>query len=330
MQISVNPRRIWLLLLIFATVRSASGQGTALSYQGRLSQDGALVEGNYDLTFAIFEGAGAGNQIGPMLVRNPVAVTNGLFTVTLDFGSAVFTGPARWLQIAVRTSGSTNAYSTLSPRQPVTPTPYSILAGNLSGTVPSGGLAGTYSSAVTFNNSSNIFSGNGAGLTGITVAPNGPAGGDLSGAYPNPTIGSNSITTAKLANLAVTTAKLADTAITAAKLGTQAVQTVNIADGAVGPTQLSSAALGSIQQVIRGVITFTSTGADVTASFSPLIDPTKSYVILSPPVRSPGSGSSSDRSALIALTASNLTVAIDNAGVSLSPHRVSYQIIQSK
>ena len=40
------------------------------------------------------------------MVAGPgVPVTNGLFTVTLDFGTSVFTGPARWLEIGVRTNG---------------------------------------------------------------------------------------------------------------------------------------------------------------------------------------------------------------------------------
>jgi len=42
--------------------------------------------------------------------------------VTLDFGSGVFTGNARWLEIAVRTNGA-SGFVTLTPRQPLTPTP---------------------------------------------------------------------------------------------------------------------------------------------------------------------------------------------------------------
>jgi len=55
-------------------------------------------------------------------------VSNGLFTVTLDFG-ANFPGANRWLEIGVRTNGG-GAYTTLSPRQALTATPYAIMAGN--------------------------------------------------------------------------------------------------------------------------------------------------------------------------------------------------------
>jgi hypothetical protein len=51
-------------------------------------------------------------------------VTNGLFTVTLDFGS-VFNGNATWLSITVRTNGGAG-FTALSPLQELTPTPYAI------------------------------------------------------------------------------------------------------------------------------------------------------------------------------------------------------------
>ena len=104
-----------------------------------------------------------------------MGVTNGLFTVTLDFGG-VFTGNPAWLAIAVRTNGSTN-FTALNPLQELTPTPYAVFAGtagNLSGTLTSAQISGAYSNAVTFSNSSNnfsgAFSGNGSGLTNLPAS----------------------------------------------------------------------------------------------------------------------------------------------------------------
>ena len=42
---------------------------------------------------------------GPV-TNSDVAVTNGLFTTTLNFGPGIFSGANYWLQIAVRTNGN--------------------------------------------------------------------------------------------------------------------------------------------------------------------------------------------------------------------------------
>jgi hypothetical protein len=58
-----------------------------------------------------------------------LGITNGLFTVALDFGSEPFDGSARWVQIAVRPGSSTGAYTNVVPRQQITSSPYAISAG---------------------------------------------------------------------------------------------------------------------------------------------------------------------------------------------------------
>ena len=54
-------------------------------------------------------------------------VTNGLFTVTINPGASVFTGAPRWLSIVAKTNGA-SVYEQISPRQPITATPYAIRA----------------------------------------------------------------------------------------------------------------------------------------------------------------------------------------------------------
>src|SRR5579859_5680302 len=164
------PRLATLALLFLAGsgLSTAHAQGTAFTYQGRLNDGSAAANGGYDLRFVLYDNSTNGSQWGPTLTNSATAVSNGLFVVTLDFGNQ-FPGSNRWLEIAARTNGS-GAFTTLSPRQSLTPTPYAITAGN----VVSGGIpAGTYGSAVNFSNSadsfSGTFSGNGGGLTNVNA-----------------------------------------------------------------------------------------------------------------------------------------------------------------
>jgi hypothetical protein len=99
--------------------------GTAFTYQGQLRRDGNLVNGACDFRFTLWDAETGGNQIGPIQDKTNVSVTNGLFTVQLDFGAGAFKGDARWLEIAVKCAGDTS-YTTLSPRQPLTPAPYAL------------------------------------------------------------------------------------------------------------------------------------------------------------------------------------------------------------
>jgi|ERR1039458_3768638 hypothetical protein len=161
-------------------------QGTAFTYQGRLNGGASPATGIYDLRFTIYDALASGSQIGGTLTSTATAVSNGLFTVTLDFGAGVFNGTPRWLDIGVRTNGG-GAFSPLSPRQPLMPTPYAIQAmnansaSNLLGTLPAAQIGGTVLNASLPGSPSfsgtvaaTSFAGNGANVTGVNaVALNG-------------------------------------------------------------------------------------------------------------------------------------------------------------
>jgi len=143
-------------------------QGTAFTYQGRLNDGANPANGNHDFTFALFGASSGGVALAGPVTNSTVGLSNGLFTVTLDFGSQ-FPGADRWLEIGARTNGG-GAFTTLGPRQPLTPTPYALTAANLTGVVMAGSLSGPYSNAVTFDHVANSFTGNGTGLTNVNAA----------------------------------------------------------------------------------------------------------------------------------------------------------------
>src|ERR1039458_8316151 len=130
MKIKVLSYILAIFCLLVGGATPAFAQGTAFIYQGRLTDGTNAANGNYDLRFYLRDALVVGNPVGSTNTLAPMVVSNGLFTVTLDFGAGIFTGPARWLEIGVRTNGSVAAYATLTPRQALTATPYAVLAGN--------------------------------------------------------------------------------------------------------------------------------------------------------------------------------------------------------
>ena len=105
-------------------------QSTAFTYQGRLTENGQPADSTNDLTFTLYNAASGGSVVGTSNVVDDLAISNGLFTVTLNFGAATFDGSDLWLEIAVRPGASAGAYTNLSPRQPITSEPYAIKAAN--------------------------------------------------------------------------------------------------------------------------------------------------------------------------------------------------------
>ncbi len=147
-------------------VSTLSAQGSALTYQGRLSDSGQTPTGLYDLRFSLYDAAAGGSQVGSTVALAPVGVTNGLFTVVLDFGTSPFNGAARWLQLAVRTNGSAAALVTMAPRQALTAAPYAIAAGAVTGPVADAQLSGNIARL----NGSPVFTGT-ATFSPATGAP---------------------------------------------------------------------------------------------------------------------------------------------------------------
>ena len=185
-------------------VAKAQPLSTAFTYQGELRNAGAPASGAYDLRFRLCDAAAGGSQVGPTLCSDNLGLTNGRFTVDLDFGGQ-FSGQQRFLEIDVRadtglTCANGAGFITLAPRQPLTGAPNALFAltatsastastatnatqlngqpaafyqnaGNLaSGTIPDARISGVYSGALALSNAGNSFTGSGGGLTGLNAS----------------------------------------------------------------------------------------------------------------------------------------------------------------
>lgn len=133
---TVLSPRTWLPALILSAAwllpaaAAAQPVGTAFTYQGQLINGGTAQNGPCDFRFKLFTASSGGSQVGSTQTLSGVSVSNGLFTVAIDFG-AVFVGQARWLETSV-TCPSGGSFTTLSPRQALTATPNAMYAENAS------------------------------------------------------------------------------------------------------------------------------------------------------------------------------------------------------
>lgn len=201
--------------------------GGAFTYQGSLKQAGEPVNGLVDLQFTLFDAPSGGSQSSATLALGAVQVIDGVFTVQLDFGASAFAGDARWVQIDVASpsNGGVGPYVGLSPRQPLTATPYALFALQSK-------LSGSYGEQVSLTNPANVLSGDGAGLTNLNPAA-------LGGGVANINITGNA--------LSATSADHATTAGTAADVS----GVVQVGNGGTGGNDANSARL-NLQAAQRG------------------------------------------------------------------------------
>ncbi len=108
---------------LLATNAAQAQTPTAFTYQGELSSDGTPLTGQADLRAQLFTAATGGSPLGTAIDLPNTTVTNGLFTALLDFGNAFDAGQPRWVEISVRSPSGTGSFTTLTPRQPLTPAP---------------------------------------------------------------------------------------------------------------------------------------------------------------------------------------------------------------
>ncbi|CAG1010884.1 hypothetical protein PHYC_03952 [Phycisphaerales bacterium] len=199
---------VYLAMLTATSPALAQSVSHAFTFQGRLTDGASPAAGSYDLRFRLFDAASAGGQVGATLCADNVSVTDGVFTVQLDFGDQFSAGSQRFLEIDVRTDAGADCsvaagFTTLGSRQSLTAGPFASFAINAgsagnagqlnglpasfytnaanlaSGTLADARLSSNVATLVSnqtlggvkiFTNAANSFTGSGAGLTALNAS----------------------------------------------------------------------------------------------------------------------------------------------------------------
>lgn len=99
---------------------------TAILYQGRLTESGAPANGQYDMTFQVFNAPTGGTALTGVISVPRVQVTNGVFSTPVNIPPSVWNAGRSYIECAV---GFPVTFPTvLSPRQPVQPAPKALWA----------------------------------------------------------------------------------------------------------------------------------------------------------------------------------------------------------
>jgi hypothetical protein len=223
----MNKLKILLLtcLLTVSFLTNAEPVGTSFTYQGELQQQGVPANGAYDFAFELFDSDFNGNSITAAIQLEDVLVIDGVFTVGLNFGESPYIDQKIWLEIGVRDGLSDGAFTALTPRHAINPTPFALyaLSGNEGPVGPKGDTGDT-------------------GPEG-PQGPQGPAG--------------------ILANDSVTAAIIATGAVVGGAGGDildDSITFHDIATGSVGAAELAADSVGN-EELVENV-TFGKTGID--------------------------------------------------------------------
>ena len=118
------------ILLGAAAFRTTSAVDSRFTYQGQIRNGEALVGGNIDVRFTLWDALDSGATVGSAVTKTNLPVADGRFATELDFGSSAFAGDSRWIQMEVRSPAGSGQYLALAPRQMINAVPYALYSLN--------------------------------------------------------------------------------------------------------------------------------------------------------------------------------------------------------
>ena len=223
------------VVLLWAAASFSAPLGTSIVYQGELQQLGAPANGSFDFQVNIFDVNTGGVAIGNEVLLEDIDVTGGVFILDLDFGIAPFAGDQLWLEVGVREGASTDAHTSLLPRQKITAAPYALHAEMIAlGAVGSGEVNPNQVQL-------RVGSSCAAGASIRAIDPTGTV------VCESDDVGLTTVTGNEIVDGSISAADLATAAVEGNAIADGAVGTIQLLDGSIGAADLAAGAVASVQ-----------------------------------------------------------------------------------
>lgn len=214
---------IAMLLLVLLAAPGQADVPRVFNYQGYISDlDGYPLEGNFNLTFRIYEVASGPDAALWFEIHPLVQVIDGVFSVLLgsfeDLPPGILAAPELWIGVTV------GADTEINPRLQVTSTPWAYRAAIADSSVVTGAGGGEGGTVFLVNTGSGLTGGPITGSGTISVPP---------GGINNSHLTANSVTSLNIVGNTITDVDIATDGVGQAEIAAGAVGTSEIMDNSV-------------------------------------------------------------------------------------------------
>ncbi|MEE4271728.1 MAG: hypothetical protein V2I67_08640 [Thermoanaerobaculales bacterium] len=119
------PRSLTPLVITAVAIAAGPAAATTLDFDGELLEAGTPANGVFDFRFRCLEGADpdALVEVGPTVEKEDILVSNGRFSVELDFGTDEVCSDSGWIQTSVARGDRLGGFTSLEPPHPVPRSP---------------------------------------------------------------------------------------------------------------------------------------------------------------------------------------------------------------